>query len=153
MDAVALRHGPWRKELYRSAMLRFRSDAKKPVRHGLNTCVPLGVCDACGVDTAARAPALVSGPRWGLWVRTGRTVAVGGEARHTSAARGRAGRGAVDDPARQSCRASRPAPPDAGQARPRRRGDSRSTRGTIMDHLRQRVWGRLGRHTLEALTY
>src|SRR5215813_7434203 len=104
-------------------MLRLRSDAKKPVRHGLNTCVPLGVCDARGVDTAARAPALVSGPRWGLWVRAWRTVAVGGEDRHTNVARGRAGGGAAYDPARQSCRASRPAPPDVGQARPRRRGD------------------------------
>ena len=43
-SAVALRPEHWRKELYRSAMLRSSSEAKKPVRHGINTCAtPCGV--------------------------------------------------------------------------------------------------------------
>ena len=43
-SAVALRHGHWRKELYRSAMLRSSSEAKQPVRHDPNTCAtPCGV--------------------------------------------------------------------------------------------------------------
>jgi len=43
-STVALRPRHWRQELDRNAMLRFRSEAKKPVRHGLNPCAtPWGV--------------------------------------------------------------------------------------------------------------
>jgi len=108
---------------------------------------PQPLCHPLGGGTRAASTRLLECQRWypgpggasgcghgGLWqweVRVGTRVLredEQAEARRTT-------------PTRQSGRASRSAPPDAGQDRPRRRGDSRSTRGTIMDHLRQRVWG------------